>query len=320
MKRFALALLLLAGVLAGGLYAWPAAFFHSTLWLGQQLAGLSPERVETANLSIHYYQGGPEDGETILMIHGFAASKDNWLPLARHLTDRYRVIAIDLPGFGDSSKPEGSYDVGTQVERIARFTHALQLDDLHLIGNSMGGHISALYAARYPQQVRTLALIANAGITAPRKSELFARLEGGEANPLVVKSSEDFQRLLDFLFVEPPALPAPLQRHLAGQAVARSQWHERIFAQLVQRYIPLEPELGKIQAPTLLLWGEQDRVLDVSSIEVMQARLKQAEVVVMPDTGHAPMIERPDETARHYQAFLAEHAPGAAEVALSATD
>lgn len=304
MKKLLLALLLLFGAATAVLYASPSAQFSSLQWLERQRAGLSHERIEVADLSIHYYRGGLAKGETILMIHGFAADKDNWLRFARHFSARYDVIAIDLPGFGDSSKPQASYDVGTQVERIASFIGALNIDKLHLIGNSMGGHIAALYAARYPQQVQTLALLANAGVNAPQQSELLARLTRGEANPLLVRSPADFERLLDFVFVEAPPLPAPLKTYLAERAMANSADHQRIFSQLVDRYIPLEPQLTKIQAPTLVLWGAQDRVLDVSSIEVMRPLLKQPSVVIMKDIGHAPMIERPQETAAHYQAFL----------------
>ena len=73
---------------------------------------------------------------------------------------------------------------------------------------------------------------------------------------------------------------------------------------MVGRYIPLEPELPKIQAPTLIIWGAEDRVLHVSSIDVMQPLLRKPHVVILPDTGHAPMIERPELTAHHYRAFL----------------
>lgn len=304
MKKLLLGLLLLIGIAAGALYASPGALFTSLQWLEREIAGLSEEQLEVADLSIHYYRGGPAKGETVLMIHGFAADKDNWLQFARHFTTRYDVIAIDLPGFGDSSKPQASYDVGTQVERIASFIQALKVNRLHLIGNSMGGHVAALYAARYPQQVRSLALLANAGINAPQKSELIARLERGEDNPLLVRAPTDFEQLLNFVFVEPPPLPAPLKRYLAERAIGNNAHHQRIFAQLIERYIPLEPELEKIQAPTLLLWGDRDRVLDVSSIEVMQPLLKRPSVVIMHDCGHAPMIERPQETAGHYQRFL----------------
>ena len=168
----------------------------------------------------------------------------------------------------------------------------------------MGGHIAALYAARHPEQVLSVALLDNAGVTSPRKSEMFAMIERGEPNPLVVRRAEDFDALMRFVFVNPPPLPESLKRHFAEQSMANQAIYDKIFSQLRERYVPLEPELPKIQVPTLLLWGEQDRVLDVSSIEVMKPLLKQPSVVIMPDCGHAPMIERPEDTARHYQAFL----------------
>lgn len=304
MKKLILGLILLLGGAAATLYLCPAALLATTQLVALQQADLSTKRVTVGDLSIHYYQGGPSDGETILMIHGFGASKDNWLRFARYFTEGYQVIALDLPGFGDSSKPYASYDVGTQVERLAAFTQALQIKKLHLIGSSMGGHISALYAARYPEQILSVALLGNAGVDSPQKSELIERLERGEPNPLIVKTPQQFEQLLEFIFVEVPSMPERLKQALAERSVANSTHNERVFAQLVSRYIPLEPVLPKIQAPTLLLWGAQDRVLHVSSIEVMQPLLQRPSVVIMQDCGHAPMLERPKETAEHYQAFL----------------
>ncbi|MDX1366603.1 alpha/beta hydrolase [Pseudomonas sp.] len=304
MKKLILGLILLLGGSAATLYLWPAALLATTQLVALQQADLGTKRVTVGDLSIHYYQGGPSDGETILMVHGFGASKDNWLHYARYFTENYRVIALDLPGFGDSSKPYASYDVGTQAERLAAFTQALQIEKLHLIGSSMGGHISALYAARYPEQILSVALLGNAGIDSPQKSELIERLERGEANPLIVKTAQQFEQLLAFIFVEVPSMPERLKQALAQRSIANSAHNERVFAQLVSRYIPLEPVLPKIQAPTLLLWGAQDRVLHVSSIEVMRPLLQRPSVVVMQNCGHAPMLERPRETAEHYQAFL----------------
>src|SRR3990167_1966874 len=208
MKKLIAALMLLLAAAAALLYLSPAALLTNIQLVERQRAGLSLKHISVGDLSIHYYEGGPSSAQTILMVHGFAANKDNWLRFARHLSQDYRVIALDLPGFGASDKPAGSYDVGTQTERLASVVQALQIDKLHLIGNSMGGHISALYAARYPDQVLSLALLDNAGITSPQPSELMQRLQRGEPNPLVVRQPEDFQRLLEFVFVQPPYLPA----------------------------------------------------------------------------------------------------------------
>jgi len=297
-----LALILAAG--ATTLYLSPAALLASVQFTERQLAGLDSHQVQVGEFNVHYYEGGPQGAETILMIHGFGADKDNWLRFSRPLTARYHVVALDLPGFGDSSKPEASYDVGTQVERLNAFAKAIGLHKLHLIGNSMGGHIAALYAARHPEEVLSVALLNNAGVNAPQASELFKRLDRGDANPLLVRNADDFSNMLDLLFVEKPPLPGSLKQYLAERAMASHDFNQKIFNQLRERYIPLETELAKIQVPTLLLWGDQDQILDVSSIKVMQPLLKQPTVVIMQACGHLPMIERPEKTAEHYQTFL----------------
>lgn len=304
MKKLLIAFTLLLTSLGATLYLSPSALLASVQFTERHLAGLSLKHAQVGDFNLTYYEGGPSDAPSILMIHGFGADKDNWLRFAKPLTGAYHVIALDLPGFGDSSKPDASYDVGSQTERLAAFTKQLGLPKLHLIGNSMGGHIAALYAARYPEQVLSVALLDNAGISAPQKSEMFQRIERGEPNPLLVNNADDFGKMLSFVFVDQPALPDALKQHFAEQAIANRPLNEKIFSHLRERYIPLEPELGKIQAPTLLLWGDKDRVLDISSIAVMQPLLKQSSVVIMKDCGHVPMIERPSETAAHYQAFL----------------
>lgn len=312
MKKLLAELVTLLAAVAATFYFYPPALMASARLVETHLAGLSNQVVTAGELDFAYYDGGPKLGETIVMVHGFGADKDNWLRMARHFSGRYHVVVPDLPGFGESSRPTGSYDVGTQAERLADFIQALGVGKVHLVGNSMGGHIVALYAARYPDRVRSLALFDNAGVTAPHKSELFDLLEQGRPNPLVVTRVSDYDRLMDFVFVDPPVLPAPLKRYLADRAIDNQAHYEAVFQQLVQRYIPLEPELPKIQAPTLLLWGDQDRVLDVSSLDVMKPLIPHASTVVMKDCGHAPMIERPAETARHYQAFLDGLATGTA--------
>lgn len=304
MKKLILGIVLVLACAAGALYFSPALLIASVQFAERQLAGLSARTATVDGLTIHYYEGGPADGDTLVMIHGFGANRDNWLRMARHFTERYRVIALDLPGFGESSKPDASYDVASQTERLHAFVTALNIEKPHLIGNSMGGHIAALYAARYPDQVSSIALLDNAGITSPRMSEMFQMIDRGQPNPLVVRKAEDFGTLMDFVFVNPPPLPDSLKRHFAAQSMANQAHYDMIFTQLREQYVPLEPELPKIQVPVLVLWGDKDRVLDVSSIEVMKPLLQKPTVVVMKDCGHAPMIERPEETAQHYQAFL----------------
>jgi pimeloyl-ACP methyl ester carboxylesterase len=306
MKKFLAGLALVLVAAGATLYFSPPALLATVQFAEQQMAGLTARQVQVGEFNIHYYEGGPRDAPSVLLIHGFGADKDNWLRFSRALTDSYHVIALDLPGFGDSTKnPEAAYDLNSQVVRLEAFVRELGLDKVHVVGNSMGGQLAGMFAARYPQHVASAALFANAGITSPRKSELQTLIESGQPNPLIVTDAASFGRLMDFLFVRQPPVPEPMKQYFAERAIASSAFNERVFGQLMSPLLALETELGNIQVPALLLWGDNDRLLDVSSIEVMKPLLRQPSVVVMEDCGHLPMVERPEETASHYLSFLA---------------
>ncbi|HXH04024.1 MAG TPA: alpha/beta fold hydrolase [Candidatus Competibacteraceae bacterium] len=300
-----LILLLAAGYALGWLLPEPT--LRLAMALQRRALGLHTRRLYAAGFDWVYLEGG-RGGETVLLVHGFGASKDNWLLFAYRLRRNYRVLIPDLPGFGDSSRdPAAMFDVIAQTERLHAFVETLGLERFHLVGNSMGGHIAALYAAHHPEQVLSLALFANAGIDSPRKSELIAALEAsaGRDNRLLLQSPEDFQRFKDFLFVRAPYMPRLLQRGYIHQLLREREYQRRMFQFMINGYVALEPLLPEIKAPTLILWGDSDRVLDVSSVEVMRPLLRHSQVVIMQHCGHVPMLERPAETARHYLAFLA---------------
>ena len=168
----------------------------------------------------------------------------------------------------------------------------------------MGGHTAAFYAYRYSSQIESLLLIDNAGITSPNASEAQLAIERGE-HPLLLSSPEDFDRLLGFVSYKQPFVPWPAKGVLAQRSFENSAFNRRFFDRYKdERSVGLEPILPVIRQPVLIIWGEFDRVIDVSSVDVMRPLLPQAKVVIMQDTGHIPMLERPQETAAHYLEFL----------------
>ena len=270
---------------------WRSDVAHKTVSVGDQ--------------TWHYLEGGPTDADTVLLLHGFGGDKDNWTRFARWLTPRYRVIAPDLPGFGESARhPDWDYSLPRQLERVNAFVAALRLERMHLVGNSMGGHLAALYTLAYPEEIRSLGLFNNSGLENAVAEDFERALQGG-GNPLIVETTEDFDRLLDFAAHEKPFVPWPVKGVLARQARDNAEFNQYIFGFLARDSSSLlEPVLSNISAPALILWGEYDRLLDVASVGAMRPLLPQAEVVVMEETGHLPMIERPRETAAHYLAFI----------------
>jgi abhydrolase domain-containing protein 6 len=291
-------------VLAVALYfALPGLLVKWARESERKAAGLQEKNLRVGDHEIVYLEGG--QGEPIVMVHGFAANKDNWTRFARFITPVYRVVALDLPGFGDSTCLENaSYSIEDQAKRLNQFADSAGLKKFHIVGNSMGGHIAARYTVMFPDRVLTLSLFDAAGVRSPVPSEMAKRLSKGEPNPLVAASVDEFDRLITFVFTTPPEIPRFAKKLLVKEAMRHKASNQRIFKQLSADTGALEPGLPKIKTRTLVLWGEHDRVLDVSCVQVLEKGLANCTTVIMKDCGHVPMIERPQEAAGHYLAFL----------------
>lgn len=305
-------LLMYLVILVASLIGLMALFPEETAKLGMNAArsgsGLSYKTIVIGDETWHYLEGGRKDAEVVLLLHGFGGDKDNWTRFSKSLTGSYRVIAPDLPGFGESAKhPDWDYSLPPQRSRVNGFVQALGLEQFHVLGHSMGGHLAALYTHKYPGQVLSMALFNNAGINAPDESDMQRALAKGQ-NPLVVDSLEDFDRLLAFVSYKKPFVPWPVKGVLAQKAMDHAEFNHFIFESYISdRSSGLEPILTDIENPVLILWGEFDRILNVSSVNVMRPLLPQAEVVIMKDTGHVPMLERPAETAALYLGFVEKY-------------
>jgi len=266
-------------------------------------AQLIEKTVQVGDHKIVYLEGGA--GETILLVHGFGGDKDNWTRFAQQFAGKYRVVAPDLPGFGESSRLESAhYDIDIQTLRLRNFAKALGLEKFHIAGNSMGGWISANYAVKYPGDLLTLTLMNAAGLITSDKSEMMLLVEQG-FNPLLVSDVKDYDRLMKFVFVKPPYVPGPLKKEFAEKAVEYKYFNDKIFADLRERSPSMEKVLHRITAPSLIIWGDTDRVLHVSGAEIFDRGIKNSRVYILKKCGHLPMIERPEETAGVFLKFIA---------------
>jgi pimeloyl-ACP methyl ester carboxylesterase len=247
------------------------------------------------------------DGDTIVMIHGFGANKDNWTRLAGHLTDDFNVYAIDLPGHGESSKPlDIGYRLEDQAGYVARIMETLSVENAHIMGNSMGGAITALYAASYPGRVKSAVLFDPAGIL-EYESELVDLVMEGD-NPLIPKQPGDFERLMDFALEKKPFVPWPIMGVMEERAIANRDVNEVIFAAIRDAGFEsgFRNAITRIQAPVLIIWGKEDRVINYRNGEVFAATIPDARLELMEGIGHAPMVEAPEESAELFRAFLGQ--------------
>lgn len=242
--------------------------------------------------------------ESMLMLHGFGGSKENWLRYAKYLSDQYHVVALDLAGHGENKRDlQRSYSVIDQVEFVRQAAKDLGIERFHLVGNSMGGAISSLYAARYPEQVLSAILISPAGVH-DTPSKMDQLLKQGE-NPLIAHTVDEFSALLDFVMEEKPYIPAAIVKVEAERAISRIDINRKIFGDIradLER--GMEAELQNIKAPVLFIWGDHDRAINVENIDKYASLIPNAQKQVFQDIGHLAMIEVPKLSAQATLRFL----------------
>lgn len=306
MKLLGKALALLAGlVILALVYLYVVAPQHGyqvALAAERWVAGLEERQVSAGGLEFHYLVGG--EGEPLLLLHGFGGDKDNWTRMARYLSGQYRVIAPDLAGFGETSSPaEADYGYAAQVERVRAFVEALGLESVHIAGNSMGGAIAALYAANYPQDTRSLWLLAPAGVTQAPPSDYFQRLAAGEPNIILPATNTEYYAMLEYVMEDVPWIPVPVKYTLAEKAVAARPMLENIFKQISAADIAIAKALAGSQVPTLITWGEDDELLHPAGAQILADAIPGAQLQMLDDTGHLPMVEKPQASAEAFVAF-----------------
>jgi abhydrolase domain-containing protein 6 len=191
----------------------------------------------------------------------------------------------------------------SQVKRLHAFAQKLGLKKYHIAGNSMGGQIAGIYATEYPEEVLSLGLFDAAGVNSRNPSKLSEKLAQGK-NPLIVSNEEEFDYLMKFSFVNPPYIPGFFKTDIMRKSAANKKYNEKVFSEIRSDGNLLETRLSKIKAKTLILWGDTDNIIDVSSTEAFQRGIKDNKVVILKDCGHAPMLELPEETAKHYLEFI----------------
>jgi len=247
-----------------------------------------------------YLEGG--SGAPLVLVHGFGADKDNFTRVARYLTPHYRVIVPDLVGFGESAhRTDVDYHYAAQAERVHAFVHALGLARIDLGGNSMGGGIAMSYAAQHPSEVASLWLIDCAGIAEAPPSELARIVTTTGENPLMITRESDYAAFVKFVMSDPPYIPGSVMDVLARERIANQALEKQVFRQIATDSV--SASVKGLATPTLIMWGDEDRALSVGTVPVLKALLPNAQAVVMPHIGHAPMIERPQESADDYLRF-----------------
>jgi pimeloyl-ACP methyl ester carboxylesterase len=264
-------------------------------------------------LKVHYTDEGSRSGAVVVLVHGFAASVHAWRPWIDRLGSDYRFVAIDLPGHGLTQTPKDyRASLDNNVALVDALADKLRLDRFVLGGNSMGGGVALSYALAHPERLTGLVLVDAAGWPGERGS-------GGSGPPLVFQLlTNPFGRAVLKSFN--PAM-------FATGGLKSAYLDERLVTkELVDRYAELalapghrdilitqdsrpgrritRDDIRTIQTPTLVLAGEQDKIIPVEQSRSLAAAIPGAKLITYPQGGHVPMEQLPDQSAADFKAFV----------------
>ena len=262
------------------------------------------------------------EGTPLIFIHGLSGCWQNWLEQLPHFARDRRVIAVDLPGFGQSEMPAEEISVTGYADTIDALMSDLGIDTAQIIGNSMGGFIGAELAIQHPARVERLVLVAAAGLSiesirTERTTGLRHRAENIVFFGLGHVASRSHQvalrkRLRAALLLIVAAHPSKLPGPLAAQQVLGSGKPGFSDALEAMCRYPLRDRLEKISCPTLILWGDKDRLVPLKDASIFEKLIPDSRKIIYKDTGHVSMMERPARFNEDVRAFL-EEAPGERE-------
>lgn len=266
--------------------------------------GFVARRVSIDGGSIRYIDSGT--GPAVVFLHGLGASMYAWRKnLGPIAAAGYRVVAFDNRGFGFSDKPASGYDNASYVRLVVTLLDSLHLPDAVLVGHSMGGAIAAQVAIEHPERVRGLVLIGSAGLGA--REPLVLRVGRWPLlGPLVLalRGRGVTSRLLKASYTDPRKVsPADVDQYYAP--VAEPDYGRALRGVLREfRFDGLADRLEHVAAPTLVLWGEQDRLIPIALGRALAAGIPHAAFLSVPRAGHSVQEEAPEEVNRLVLRFL----------------
>jgi pimeloyl-ACP methyl ester carboxylesterase len=257
------------------------------------------------------------EGPAIVFVHGLSGSWPNWLEQLPVFAQDHRVIAMDLPGFGHSPMPQGRITISEYGRTLDSLLETLGVSAATVVGNSMGGFVSAELAIAFPQRVERLVLISAAGISTYRHRDV-ERIEPylRRLAPILaaytgftaaqsdwVSRRRGLRNLtLGMIARHPGRLPAPLAAEQLRGAGKPG------FMQALRANIdyPVRERLPEIACPTLIVWGAEDKVIPVADASVFEELIPNSRKVIFEDTGHVAMLERPASFNRLLADFMSE--------------
>lgn len=265
--------------------------------------------ITIAGANLHYRDEG--QGTPIILLHGTAASLNTWEGWTAELSKNYRVLRLDLPGFGLTGRNQtDTYSIEYYANLLHHFMDSLQIEKAHIAGSSLGGQIAYDFTADHPERVQKLILISPTGVTNANDKSI--------SMPFLMAQTPLLKHSLKYItprFIVEKSLKEVYgdDSKLTDQTIDLS--HNMLLRKgnreaFISRMNTVDADnlhkLAKIQAPTFILWGEADAWVPTTDAAHFQKNIKGAQLKLYPGAGHIPMEELPEETVQDALGFLNE--------------
>lgn len=251
---------------------------------------------------------GP-DRPTLVLIHGFAAMKENWALWLQLLPRHWHLLVPDLPGLGESDyRADADYGYEAQAKRLQAWLGGLPTDNIHLAGSSMGGAIAAVLTHQLPTPPRSLTLLNSAGIPEHPGVDLQAPFESDRDTLLIPQDWKGVYRMFAGVGTGGPTVSALAMAGLLGpDLLQRTESLRHIFADMVADGLAPARYLGVDTPPLQVQWGDRDRITPTVCVDWFATATPDAEVHLFKGVGHLPMLETPARSARVLRDFVLRH-------------
>lgn len=251
--------------------------------------------VEVQGIATHLFEAGPATAPALLYLHGTSLG-NLWLDYHNLLARDFHVFAPDTPGFGLTERPDWMRDMSDYVLYFRDLLDTLGIAEAHVVGHSLGGWMAAELAVWYPERVSKLVLSNAAGI----------RVKGSPIADLFAMNPQELvMACFDNLAAAMPLMPTEMnnayliQMYKERTTLASLAWNPHFDPKLARR-------LASVHCPTLVIWGENDRLIPVVYGTTFHSLISDSQFVRLAGTGHMPMFELPEEWAQHIGNFLQE--------------
>ncbi len=242
---------------------------------------MEEKKIFINGLKINYKIAG--QNSPILILHGWGGSSDSWVEVGKILAkEKFKVIIPDLPGFGKSETPPRPWSITDYAKWTIDFVSSQNLKEISLLGHSFGGRIAIKLTTQYSEMIKKLILCSAAGIKLEPEFETkiifwLAKIGNAIFAPKPLKRLKDFARNFFYIFL----------RH-KDYVKADGTMRETIKKVLEE---DLLPDLPKIKAKTLIIWGEKDKIVPIKYAYIFKEKIKDSKLEVIPKVGHAPNLE-----------------------------